>query len=248
MPVVAEQDFYDVYLSKGVLIEAQLIAERLQRLRDAGGRAHPERQRVVQIVRRGDIGEDAAAELRRALPSHAFELVDRVLEPGSDATRLQEALSASGPGGALILWLRPGDLASLPAQPPAEAAVFVSGIMAGLERAPLAGPWRATAWMAYPFDLPERRRARMAYPLGWMQFKQIPVVDERTQADTYLACLATAETVRLEMHLGTRLLTGYYPRVGLAAGQRFASKGGFLVRFAGPDGTHLVADGDWSSP
>ena len=262
LPVVAEQDFYDVYLSKGVLIEAQLIAERLQRLRDAGGRAHPERQRVVQIVRGGDIGEDAAAELRRALPSHAFELVDRVLEPGSDAARLQEALSAAGPGGALILWLRPGDLASLPAQPPAEAAVFVSGIMAGLERAPLAGPWRATAWMAYPFDLPERRRARMAYPLGWMQFKQIPVVDERTQSDTYLACLATAETVSmmgedlvrdhlvetLEMHLGTRLLNGYYPRVGLAAGQRFASKGGFLVRFAGPDGTRLVADGDWSSP
>jgi hypothetical protein len=102
----------------------------------------------------------------------------------------------------------------------------------------------------------------MAYPLGWMQFKQIPVVDERTQSDTYLACLATAETVSmmgedlvrdhlvetLEMHLGTRLLNGYYPRVGLAAGQRFASKGGFLVRFAGPDGTRLVADGDWSSP
>src|SRR6266576_3530651 len=74
----------------------------------------------------------------------------------------------------------------------------------------------------------------------------------------YLACLATAETVSmmgedlvrdhlvetLEMHLGTRLLNGYYPRVGLAAGQRSASKGGFLVRFAGPDGTRLVADGD----
>ena len=119
LPVVAELDFYDVYLSKGVLIEAQLIAEWLQRLRDAGGRAHPERQRVVQIVRGGDIGEAAAAELRRALPSHAFELVDRVLEPGSDATRLQEALSASGPGDALILWLRPGDLASLPTQLPA---------------------------------------------------------------------------------------------------------------------------------
>jgi hypothetical protein len=102
----------------------------------------------------------------------------------------------------------------------------------------------------------------MTYPLGWMQFKQIPVVDERTQSDTYLACLATAETVSmmgedlvrdhlvetLEMHLGTRLLNGYYPRFGLAAGQRFASKGGFLVRFADPDGTRLVADGDWSSP
>jgi hypothetical protein len=261
LPVVAEQDFYDVYLSKGVLLEAQLIADRLRRPSETREPAPAARRRVVQVYRREDIGAQAAAEVRRALSALALEAVDRVLEPGADATRAQEALD-TGSGDVLVLWLRPRDLELLPAQPPAAAEVFVSGVMGGLERAPLAAPWRAVARMTYPFDLPERRRARLNYPLGWMRFKQIPVVDERTQTDTYLTCLVVAETISLmhedlvrdhlvetlEMHLGTHLVNGYYPQLGLAPGQRFASKGSFLVRFADPEGARLVADSDWSVP
>jgi hypothetical protein len=145
---------------------------------------------------------------------------------------------------------------------PASTTVFVSGILGGLENAPVPAAWRRVVLMAYPFDLPDRRRGEMDYPLGWMQFKQIPIVDERTQTDTYMACLTTAETVSmigedlvrdhlletLEMHLGTRLVNGYYPRLTLAPGQRFASKGGYLARFAEGRETGLVADGDWIVP
>jgi cytochrome c553 len=261
LPVVAEQDFYDVYLSKGVLLEAQLIADRLRRPHPAGEPTPAPRRRLVQVYRSGDIGEAAAAQLRGAAPSLSIEAVDCVLQPGADAAGLQHALADARPGDQLVLWLRPGDLERLPAQPPATTAVFLSGIMGGLEHTPLAAPWRRVASMAYPFDLPDRRATRMNYPLGWMRFKQIPVVDERTQTDTYLACLSTAETISmmgedlvrdhlvetLEMHLGTRVANGYYPRLGLAAGQRFASKGGFLVRFAGDEGSRLVAD-EWSAP
>jgi len=262
LPVVAEQDFYDMYLSEGALLEARLIGDWLRRPREAGQPAPPGWRRVVQVYRRGDIGEGAAAGLRGDLPSPAVAAVDRVLDTSGGAARVQQALSDVGPGDAVVLWLRPGDLQSLPAQPPAASAVFVSGIMGNLERTPLAAPWRQVARMTYPFDLPDRRRVRMNYPLGWMRFKQIPVVDERTQTDTYLACLSAAETISmmgedlvrdhlvetLEMHLGTRPVNGYYPRLGLAAGQRFASKGGFLVRFADPRGERLVADADWIVP
>jgi hypothetical protein len=260
LPVVAEQDFYDVYWSKGVLLEAQLIADRVRSSAQAGESAG--RLRLVQVYRRGDIGEHAAAELRVGLASRAGQALDRVLDPDADPAQVQQALSDGRPDDVLVLWLRPDDIGSLPPQPPAAAAVFVSGIMGGLDRAPLTAAWRGVARITYPFELPDGRRVFMDYPLGWMRFKQIPVVDERTQTDTYLACAITAETVNamgedlvrdhlletLEMHLGTRLVNGYYPRLGLAAGQRFASKGGFLVRFADPEGARLVADGDWSVP
>jgi hypothetical protein len=262
LPVDAEQDFYDVYLSKGVRLEAQLIAGRLRASGDPRepGAAGP--RRVLQLYRRGDIGEAAAAELRAAAPPLNADTVDRVLEPGADPARVRAALSDAAPGDALVLWLRPGDIQSLPEQPPEVAEIFVSGIMAGLERAPLAAAWRRAARMTYPVELPDRRRVRMDYPLGWMRFKQIPLIEERTQTDTYLACLVTAETIgvigedlvrdhlleTLEMHLGTHLVNGYYPRLGLAAGQRFASKGGFLVRLEGDEGARVVADGDWSVP
>jgi hypothetical protein len=34
----------------------------------------------------------------------------------------------------------------------------------------------------------------------------------------------------------------------LAEGQRFASKGGYMVQFSGAEGTQLKADRDWTIP
>jgi len=266
LPVVAEDDFYVVYLSKGVLLEAQLIADRLRQPDPGSAQGAGPRRRLVQVYRNGDIGEQAARALRNALPSTSIEAVDRALKADTETAHLREAvanaLADSRPDDALVLWMRPAELQSLPGQPPEARAVFVSGIMGGLELAPLAAPWRQVATMTYPFDLPDQRRIRMDYPFGWMRLKQIPLVDERTQTDTYLACLIVAETASmigqdlvrdhlletLELHVGTRVVNGYYPRLGLAAGQRFVSKGGFLVRFADAQGVRLVAAGDWSVP
>ena len=45
-----------------------------------------------------------------------------------------------------------------------------------------------------------------------------------------------------------RILTGYYPHLALAPGQRFASKGGYIVRFAEATGSRSIVDGDWRVP
>ena len=82
------------------------------------------------------------------------------------------------------------------------------------------------------------------------------------QADTYLACGLLSETVnhmadtfvrtylveRIQDMLEHRVLTGYYPRLSLATGQRFASKGGYIVRFSGPTGSRLTPESDWVVP
>jgi hypothetical protein len=255
-PVDAERDFYPVYFSKGVLLEAQLVARRLRE------EAVPRVRRVVQVYRQGDAGE-AGARALAASAGEGVEVSARPLPPAPGDARetLRAALRDAAPDDALVLWLRPADLKALPAVPPARA-VFVSGLLAGLERAPLPAAWRALARLTYPFDLPDQRRVRMNFPLGWFTVRHIPVVDERVQTDTYLACVILSETVghmldsfvrdylveRLEMTLSHRLVNGYYPRLGLAPGQRFASKGGYLVRLAGAEGARVVADGEWVVP
>jgi len=151
---------------------------------------------------------------------------------------------------------------AVPGAAPGGVGVYLSGLMAGLERSPLPKAWRARAHMAYPFDLPDRRRVRVDYALGWILGRRIPLAAEQVQIDTYLALGLLSETLkhmadnfvrdflveRMESGLEHRLITGYYPRLSLASNQRFASKGGYLVRFRDAGGTALVAEGDWIVP
>jgi hypothetical protein len=256
LPVVAADDFYPVYFSQGVLLEAQLVAARLSQPRpDSAARV-----RIVQVFRRDDIGAAAAVRLRAALAPGA-EPVEHAIEPGGGPQQLTEALRVKT-GDVLVLWLRAADLKALPAPKAGNPEVYASGVMGGLEQAPLSPAWRRIARIAYPFELPEARSLRLNYPLGWFHLEQIPVVDERVQVDTYIACSVLAQTLssmigeyqrdylveRVEAMLSSRLVDGYYSRLGLAPGQRYASKGGYLVRFAEPAGVRVVADGNWIVP
>jgi hypothetical protein len=262
VPVTAERDFYPMYFSKGVLLEAQLIARSI-----LGPDDHPAAGAVEQVYRAGDSGAPAAAALAVQLEAHGVTVHDTVLAAGAQGHGVagalrRAALRKGARGKALVLWLRPGDLAALDDVPAGAVAVYVSGLMGGLEESPLPAGWRAHALMTYPFDLPDRRGVRLEYPLGWFSFRHIPLVAEQVQTDTYLACSLLSEALNhmadnfvrpylvehLQDLLEHRLITGYYPHLSLASNQRFASKGGYVVRFRDPRGTALVAEGDWIVP
>jgi hypothetical protein len=256
-PSGRDTDFYSVYFSRGVLLEAQLIARQLT---DADATARP--KRIVQVFRAGDVGETAASALQAARDPSGPPVVNRVLKRHATATALMGALREVQPDDALVLWLRSEDLRALSQAPAPAYRVWISGEMAGLEQAPLPPAWRAATRMAYPVDLPGQRVVRVDYALSWFRIRKIPVVAQQVQVDTYLACGLLSETLnhivdafvrdylveRIEMALDHRVLTGYYPHLSLAPGQRFASKGGYVVRFTEPQGTHVAALGDWVTP
>jgi hypothetical protein len=257
VPTVADGDFYSLYFSRGVLLEAGLIARQVSAsLKGKAGGT------VLQIYRAGDSGEAAAKALTEALQGRGIEFRSKILPANRLGSGLGKALRGAVTNDVLVLWLRPPDLATLGEAPAALPAVFLSGLMGGLEQAPLPASWRARARMAYPVDLPDRRVVRVDYPLGWFSFRHIPVVALQTQADTYLACGILTETLGhlrdvtdptylvevVQESLDHRILTGYYPRLTLATGQTLASKGGYWVHFADPSGSRLVADGDWTVP
>ena len=261
LPVVAEGDFYSVYFSRGVLVEADVIAQRLSGAA-AGTSDSSAPRRVVQVFRGNDIGAGAARQLAADLTPLGDTVSLRELR-GREATHeLADIVRETSAADALVLWLRPADLAGLPAGGPLPRSVWVSGLMGGLEAAPLPPRWRVAAHMTYPFELPARRTIAMDYPLGWFSIQHIPVIEERTQTNTYLACAILAQAAgtmlnnfvpdylieRVEVELSHRVVNGYYPRLGLAPGQRFASKGAYVVRFPDPGGKRLLAEGDWVVP
>ncbi|NNU44945.1 hypothetical protein [Ramlibacter montanisoli] len=80
---------------------------------------------------------------------------------------------------------------------------------------------------------------------GWLREQGLAPANERIQADAHLACTALRTGLQdAQPHLGREYLveklesnlerwsaTGLYPGLALGAGQRFASKAGYLVRF-----------------
>jgi hypothetical protein len=262
VPVVSEGDFYPLYFSKGVLLEAQLIARTI-----LGADDRPAVGAVEQIYRAGDSGERAAAVLAAQLAGRGVEVHGRVLPAGAQGRGVAAALRkavrrADGRGQALVLWLRPSDVAALGEVPRGATAVYLSGLMGGLESAPIPAAWREQARMAFPFDPPEKRGIRLDYPFVFFRYQRIPLVAEQVQTDTYLACSLLADVLnrmadnfarpylveQLQTMVENRLITGYYPHLSLATNQRFASKGGYVVRFRDPAGPALVADGGWVVP
>jgi len=257
LPVVKESDFYNVYFSRGVLLEADLIA---QKVREQVGKS--ERARIIQVYRADDIGAEASRELCIKVEPVGFRVLNHALGSGDSIQSQADFLKGAGQDDVVVFWLRPKDLKGLPPDVPTRATLYFSGVMGGLENVPLSGGWRVAAQITYPLELPERRAVLLNYPLGWFRWQRINLVAERTQVDTYVACSILSENLdsmhddlvrdylleRTEDMLSSRLINGFYTRLGLAAGQRFASKGGYIVRLSESGRAKVTAEGDWIVP
>jgi cytochrome c len=243
-PTSGQSGFYSLYASRGTLLEADIIAHHLA---EAGAAV----KRVMQILREDDeAARAAAAELHRALAGRGIEVWEGLAE---EADRQ--------PHDALVLWLRGDDLKRLDGRWSA-SPVYLSATLADLERSPLAEAWKARAYIAYPFELPEKREARMGELRAWLATRGLAVVDEPVQADAYLACSALQVGMkqvgdllhrdylleRLEVLIERSGFSGLYPRLTLGAGQRFASNSGYLVRFADAHSRQFVAVGERIAP
>lgn len=257
LPADDERDFDTVYFSRGVLLEAELIAHSLR-----ADNEKRESHQIVQVYRANDVGPAAAAKLRQLLGKTGWRFNDETVPAAATHAALLAAVSKARPGDTLVLWLRQKDVAALGPLPAGVTTIYMSGRMGGLDQTPLPADWRAITHMAYPFDLPLHRTVQLDYPLGWFRIRQIPVVAEQFQADTYLACIILSDTLnhmvdtfvrdylieRIEEMLEHRILTGYYPRLALAPNQSFASKGGYVVHFEPTAGKRVVPDGEWIAP
>ena len=253
-PSDADAKFHSLYFTRGVLLESDLIAAALTEAAQIPGSTG-----VRLVYRTGDVGEAGARALASQLQARGVRVADHPVPRGASTSAVAQALRGLASSDTLVLWLRPQDLAGLDKLTAPTGAVYLSGLLGGLDETPLPPKWRERAHIAYPVDLAERRRVRVDYALSWFRIRHIPVVAEQVQVDTYLACGLLTETVKhlvdafipdylveqLEDTVEHRIITGYYPRLTLGPHQRFASKGGYLVHF---DGSRLVPDGDWMTP
>jgi cytochrome c553 len=303
MPQADASDYYSIYFSRGVLLEADVLA---QHLRGAG-----KAKQVVQIFRDDDVGRGASAALTKALAGSGIAVQSQAVRP-ADASALQQALAQVSADATLVLWLRAEDTRQLGAVINNKQVFFSAQMLTGPQDVPSA--WKARSKLVYPYELPQKRALSLSYFHQWLRLRKLPLVDEPLQSKVFFAASFLTDTTvemlenlyrdylleRAEMMinrregskaqdeahtrqlrrrstqtmlkaakmgngaetpqdspkmadepiemLGERESTTVYPRLTLATGQRFASKGAYIVRFADTNSNTLIAESEWIVP
>ena len=249
LPGADSEETYSFYLSPGLALDVDVLAWHLRERREALGV-----RRVLQVAS-GEAGAAAAARLRMKLSEAGIAVEDRATAA--------EALREAGDGDALALWLPPAELARLHGEPP-HAPLFLSGTLSGADRPPLPPAWRSRIRIVHPFDAPGNWAKRMRHNLQpWLAKQGLETVDARLQGNTLTACNLTFEAMlRLEgrylrdflvenlenYSMGNQAAPAPFPRFSLGPGQRYGSKGAYIVRFGGPGEARIVRDSDWIVP
>ncbi len=245
-PPHAERDFYSVYFSKGLLLEAEALAAHLRR----GGRRDTT---LLQVLRPGTDREAAAAALRAAVPGG--EDIRLAAGDSPDAAYWQRLLQRVQPDR-VMLWLEAEDLGALAAledaaNPP--AAIYVSSTLLPDSTAALPAAMRRLH-LLHPYQLPGQERQLARFRV-WAKQSGIEQREFRVQADAYFAVTLAGEALmhirgnfsrdylieRIEHMTDSMLYTSVYPRLGLAPGQRYAAKGAYIWHLGGKtDDAHWV--------
>lgn len=236
-PPTASGDFYSLYYSPGIALEAQVAARKIYERGDA---------RVLQVstadaisARAADAFEQAGSKLGRSRPARLVVPAGRAFDPAS----LQESIDREHPS-ALVLWL---DSAGLGARLPEGLEIYLSstlleGALPGADASARAG-----IYLLEPFTLPFEREQRSQKLSFWLSGQGLrPAADlalRRVEDQTYFACLILGEGAS---HLEQNFLRDYllelidhisgldtwsasWPHLSFGPGQRSLSKGAYVV-------------------
>jgi len=261
-PDVAGTGYYPLYFTRGVTLEAEVLAKHLLET-DLSSKTGT----VVQVYRDNALGRLPAQGLRAYLQGRSRKtVIDYPLaETGRLPADFLPGLTGMGRPSTLVLWLDSAELAALDLAaraPDGLAAVYVSASLSAMRRPSLPETWLSKLQMVYPFDLPASRELRLARLKAWLRARDIPLGDERTQANALFAATVTGEAMshlrenfsrdyfieRIEQMTQSALSPSIYPHLSLGPGQRFASKGGYVVRFSSGEGGTPVAISEWLIP
>jgi Periplasmic binding protein len=256
-PVVSETDWYTLYFSKGLYQEGEAAAKHLARMEQLSAESP-----VLQLVQDSRAGralqagfESAWQELGRGRP------LTVTLQAGEPIAKdlLQRLVEKDKPA-VILLWTDAGAMPALeklaaPAARPRRVYLSSSLLKQGLWTIP--EPVRDIVFMAYPFRLPQEEKAYTNYARGLLRGKNTPIDDRRISTRMYSLVRLMTETF---MHIRRDYYRDYfldvismlsdqeypdYVRLSFGPGQRYASKGCYIVQLTPGPNPELVRRSDW---
>ena len=257
LPVISDSDWYTQYFSNGYYQEGQAAARYLHNLEDPAPAA-----RILQIIQDGPEGRDLARGFRETWQELGQGAVPEVhLKYGESLTSasLHTLLQQHKPT-AVLLWNGTGafqaleDLASQAEQPP---LIVVASRLLGAKVYDLPEKARPFTWITFPYREPkeEPKFSRYANSLltGLPKHKPETRISTRTYSmlQLFQAALVDMDRNLYRDNFFDRLamqrdyVLPDFLRLSFGPGQRYASKGCFIMQLSAGPKPQLVRKSEW---
>lgn len=233
-PGTVGDDFYTVYYSGGLRLEAEIVAVDV---------ADTRADTIVQFVAAGDAAAMAAATTLRDRIPNATPIVE--VNTGDDPALVA---AISGPG-AVVLWLDRSIVTTIPdsAASTAGPPIYLSASLLDEGAASIPAGLRPRGRLITLFRTPLERDPGLRRFQLWAKLRGVDVTHERLQAQTWFAFMALLHSVKhtekylqrdymidtLDHASGLMAFLPLYPRGTVGPGQRFLAKGGQVIDLSG---------------
>lgn len=259
-PVISDTDWYTLYFSKGLYQEGETAARYLHSALVIGQNIN-----VIQIYRTGSAGAMLAQGFRENMrKSGVITTTDWKLgadEPMTDKL-LQERFETQRPS-AVLLWLNGKDMAAatdwLEKQSQQPETVFASWKLLEGNTSAIPDSLRENVYLTYPRDLPENNARKISVLKRWLSIRKIPVTNLDIQSQMYFLGWMLPGAIS---HMRSEFYRDYFiesfdmmhdqdysvavfPRLTFGPGQRYASKGCYIVQLGEGEQPNLIKKSEW---
>jgi hypothetical protein len=259
LPEISETDWHTLYFSKGLYQEGATAARYLHSLADL-----PAKAPVIQLLRDTPEGRALARGFEEAWTASGRPPPKRrVLGPHEDpADAARETLASAEREGVAALWLGSADMSALWSTigaPHSPRFVFVSSGLLGDALEPIPERARSLTYLTSQGPLPAEQERRMAPVEDWLSARNVPFTRPAVQSRAYfIGWMLSSALARMgdDFH-GDHLLDvmdtmidqtfsiAPYERLSFGHGQRYASKGCYVVQWGPGPRPQLLKRSEW---
>lgn len=257
LPVISESDWYTQYFSKGLYQEGETAARALIR-----GAESASEESVLLISRDTKEGRALAAGFLATWQEPGSKPpVHRVLTADEPLTKelIQQLTDACKPS-VILLWVGAEAVPALEIIAKGKQrprAVYVSSSLLQNSLWTLKDSVREFTRITYPYRLPREEAMIANYAKTWLQKRHVPVNDRKISTRMYSLMLLVSDTM-------TKMRRNFYrdhfldlisfstvhnfpdfEDLSFGPGQRYASKGGYIVELSRGPKPILIRKSDW---
>ena len=258
-PVISESDWYTLYFSKGFYQEGEAVARYL----NTNETITPD-AKIIIVARENMTGRSLIrgfSETRQKFAATEPEYI--TIGPDKKPTEeFWQSIMHSQQPTVLITWLGPEDLehfSSIAKSGNKPQKIFLSAQQLDYSFSAIPDDLRDIVYFTYPRSFPEEQEGRILPIKRWLQARKIPITDLEMQAKIYFLGWMLPGAVKnmrsefyrdyflegFDMMIDQDYAIAVYPRLTFGSGQRYASKGCYIVQLTkGPD-TGLIKKSNW---